>query len=289
MKLLYLLVTITTTFYSCAIQREIDSEDDSRVSGSYTPDGILEVVYQTGKLPSRTFVYLPEDYYTSQESYPTVYLLHGARGDESSWITEGNLLRSVDSLQHHGLLCDCIVVTPDMNRYKDSEDYQNRTISGPLQTFMSLDGSVEEGFCENIVAVIDSLYRTIPEKEYRAIAGLSIGGLQTIHISASNPDVFGYVGIFSPMTHKLTRTRGRSEFYRKLRHRQAEQFSEPPYVYTIMTGKRDLFYSGILRYRDNLVKKGYPVTLYISFGGHDWSNWEKYSCMFFRQIFRNAR
>lgn len=282
-------MTITITFASCAIQRGIETENDSRVGDCYTPKGILEVVIHEDPLPSRTFVYLPEDYYTSEERYPAVYLLHGARGDERSWIDKGNLLKSVDSLQRHGLLCDCILVTPDMNRYKDSEEYHNRTISSPLQTFMSLDGSVEAGFCENIVDVIDSLYRTIPTKEYRAIAGLSIGGMQTIHISASNPDVFGYVGIFSPMTHKLTRSRGNSEFYRKLQHRQAEQFEDPPYVYTIMTGRRDLFYSGILRYRDNLVKKGYPVTLYISFGGHDWSNWEKYSCMFFRQIFRDAR
>lgn len=269
---------------SCAQQRRLCKLE---LQESYCPEGILEYMTLEGSPGNCAWIYLPKNYYNTHKRYPTVYMLHGARGNDDSWIDQGHLLRCVDSLQRIGLLCECIIVTPDMNSYRNRDEYEKFEVFSPFKAFTSLDGKMETLFMNEVVDRIDCKYRTLREKEYRAIAGLSIGGMQAIHISASYPDSFGYVGLFSPMTYRPIRSRGNSEFYRHLGGKQDKQFSTPPYLYTIMTGRRDLFYGGILRYKERLHKKGYPVTLYISSGGHEWSNWEKYSCMFFRQVFRS--
>jgi len=64
-------------------------------------------------------------------------------------------------------------------------------------------GKFESTFMNDIVSYIDSSYPTIADKAHRAIAGLSMGGLHTIFISANNPDAFDYIGLFSAQTTNL--------------------------------------------------------------------------------------
>jgi len=130
-----------------------------------------------GPQQRRMFVYLPENYYADDTRYPVLYLLHGARGNELSWMEKGQLLDRIDSLKAIGAMEECIVVLPNVNQYDNEEDYGNGRCKNAFQSLFKVDGSTESAFMRDVVAFVDSVYRTRPEKGSRALAGLSIGGM----------------------------------------------------------------------------------------------------------------
>ena len=84
----------------------------SNLSAQVPQTGILEAHrYQScikGPAKKRLYVYLPEDYYISNKSYPVIYFLHGANGNERSWIDKGKILSKIDSLTHLNEIPECI-------------------------------------------------------------------------------------------------------------------------------------------------------------------------------------
>lgn len=264
--------------------------------GEYPPpstvgeyDGILEErLYQCstdGPTERRMFVYLPEEYYESDASYPVLYLLHGARGNELSWIEKGNLLHNIDSLTTNGLMCKMIVVLPNVNQYDDDSDCRKSRIKGAVESFFETDGMVEAAFVNDVVGAVDSLYRTLPDKEHRAIAGLSIGAMQAMHISANAPDMFGYVGVFSAMVHPVLRKSECSAFYKGFKDKLEMQFATPPTLYSIMIGRRDFYYLRMRCYVRYLERHDYPYVFTTAAGGHQWENWSEFANTFMQQLF----
>lgn len=239
-----------------------------------------------GPQERRMLVCLPDGYHTCEERYPVLYLLHGARGNETSWIFKSNILHDIDSLTSAGAMKKTIVVFPNMNQYDDDLDYGTSRIKGAWESFFEVDGTVESAFVKDVVNATDSLFRTIPDKSHRAIAGLSIGGMQTIFISASNPDTFGYVGPFSPMVNSFIRKSTYSDFYKGIKTKLKEQFRDPPVLYWIMVGRMDFFEPHMDSFHHYLNEKGYPHQYYVSRGGHQWNNWKKYSIMFMENLWK---
>lgn len=264
--------------------------DYPQPASDYKHEGILEQhIYKCsvdGPRERRMYVYLPANYHQSTERYPVLYLLHGARGNELSWIVKGDLLRNVDSLINNGLMKRSIIVLPNTNQYKDDKDYAKSRTKGALESFFENDGMVEYSFTEDVVKEVDRTYRTIPQKECRAIAGLSIGALQTIHISATHPDVFDYIGLFSPMVHPFTQHSEHSSFYRHLKRRQQIQFATSPRLYWVMIGKKDFFFPRTNSYCRYLKRRGYSHEYFTSKGGHQWSNWSIYCNMFMQRLWK---
>ena len=203
---------------SCATHRFVTNSMYPQLSTSVEYGGILEEQVckcsVDGPTERRMLVYLPKTYYGSDKSYPVLYLLHGARGNELSWIEKGDLLHNIDSLNAAGLMREMIVVLPNVNQYDDDRDFNKSRIKGAVESFFETDGAVEAAFVSDVVNAVDSLYRTLPDKEHRAIAGLSIGAMQAMHISANSPDMFGYVGLFSAMVHPVLRKSNYSAFYK---------------------------------------------------------------------------
>lgn len=259
-------------------------------SNDYKHLGILEQsIYKCsvgGPSERRMFVYLPADYYESSERYPVLYLLHGARGNELSWITKGNLLRNIDSLMCNGLMKKSIVVLPNTNQYKDDRDFAKSREKGAIESFFENNGMVEYSFVEDVVKKIDSTYRTIPQKSCRAIAGLSIGALQTIHISATHPDMFDYIGLFSPMVYPCVRHSEHSSFYKHLKRKQQIQFAASPRLYWVMIGRKDFFFPRMNSYCRYLERRGYKHEYLVSPGGHQWYNWSMYCNMFLQRLWQ---
>lgn len=107
----------------------------------------------------RMFVYLPGDYYENDTRYPVLYLLHGARGNELSWIVKGNLLGNIDSLTSSSMMKETIVVLPNLNQYKDDRDFGKSRLKSPVESFFETDGMVESAFMDDVVATIDRRYR----------------------------------------------------------------------------------------------------------------------------------
>ena len=258
---------------------------------AYEPQGILESVVVPTSVPGpserRMFVYLPKSYSNNPDKrYPVLYLLHGASGTELSWIRQGNILQNIDRLTEDGDMEETILVLPNTNQYNDDKDYGHGRRKNMVEGFGDLDGAVETGFVRDVVMAVDSLYRTIPEKNSRALAGLSFGALQTIHISANYPDMFGYLGMFSPVAESFVKIGPYAKFYSRLKKKLAIQFADPPKLYWLMTGNIDIFFPRLESYMSYLNRKGYVYEAYITTGGHNWHNWELFSIMFLRSLWQ---
>ena len=274
---------------SCATNKYAINSQYPQIDSRIEYNGILEKrMYNCsadGPAQRRMLVYLPKDYYESDKTYPVLYLLHGARGNELSWIVKGDVLQGIDSLTSSGKIKDMIVVFPNVNQYDNQADFGKSRIKGAIESFFETDGMVESAFITDVVGVVDSLYRTMPEKDYRAIAGLSIGAMQAMYISANAPNTFGYVGLFSSMVHPLLRKSEHSSFYKGLKDKQKEQFALPPALYSIMIGKSDFYYPRMKSYIRYLERNGYAYEKNIVTGGHQWYNWTEFVNLFMQRLF----
>lgn len=239
-----------------------------------------------GPTERRMVVYLPPDYYDNDKRYPVTYMLHGARGHETSWITKGNIIGITDSLTANGLAEESIIVMPNMNQYRNDRDCDNSRMKTALESLLEIDGTVESSFVHDVVDLVDSVYRTIPDKEHRAIGGLSVGALQSLYISASAPDVFGYVGLFSPMPRAITKHSAYSRFYKSRNRKIAAQFENPPLLYLIMIGKADFFHPHVNNFSKFMDRHNYRHIYVKTPGGHDWPNWKNYYIKLIESIFR---
>lgn len=164
---------------------------------------VAEVWYHSDmlNLNRRLQVYTPPCYDHSNRNYPVLYLLHGSGGDENAWIELGHVARIMDNMIAEGKIEPMIVVMPNGNPGKQAaagETSENLNYLPSMSNFLPgfKQGLYEIAFPE-IVNFIDVLYRTVPNKTHRAIAGLSMGGFHALTISANYPDMFDYIGLFS--------------------------------------------------------------------------------------------
>ena len=259
----------------------------------YAHEGIIEEVYVDCSVPGptrrRMIVYLPKDYYQSQKRYPVFYLLHGARGYETSWIRKGYVYETTDSLFRNGLAEPCIVVMPNVNQYNDDKDFEDSRFKDAFESIFEVNGVVETGFMQDVVHQVDSLYRTLPDKAHRAIAGLSIGGWQSIWITLNNPDSFDYIGAFSPYCWCMSAPSSyRRHFYKGMYRKFKVQFQEPPKGYYLYAGKWDIMRPSTVRLHQILEKKNYPHEYFVYPGSHDWPDgWiDEYRDML-QRVFKN--
>ncbi len=181
------------------------------------------------------YVYTPPDYMTSNARYPVLYLLHGGGGDEDQWINLGRANVIMDNLIAAGKVKPMIVVMPNGNAPQIvAQGYGYGPIPRPLPAarggqpggggpgapaaagegrggasgaaqsgrgrgMMSgpYEGSYPQSLVNEIVPFVDKNYRTIANKNNRAIAGLSMGGMHTIQATNNNPGVFGWIAVWS--------------------------------------------------------------------------------------------
>jgi enterochelin esterase-like enzyme len=124
-------------------------------------------------------IYLPPDYETSQRSYPVLYLLHGGGDDQTGWVQFGEVLSIADQSFRTGEATPMIIVMPDANT--ERRGYFN-DIKG--------DWNYEDFFFKELMPYVEKKYRIKPEKKFRAIAGLSMGGGGTFMYALHHPELF---------------------------------------------------------------------------------------------------
>lgn len=237
-------------------------------------------------LERRMTVYTPVGYETSGKRYPVLYLLHGMGGDEEAWISLGRTAQILDNLIAQGKARPMIVVMPNGNASQEAAPGESSRGMVPptMQLPKTMEGSYEQAFPE-IVKFIDKNYRTIKSKSGRAIAGLSMGGFHSLHISKQYPDMFNYIGLFSAaiMPNKKEVS---SPIYENMEGKLKVQFDKNPALYWIAIGKTDFLYKANEEYRKLLDEKGYKYTYYESDEGHIWKNWRIYLTEFVPMLFR---
>jgi enterochelin esterase-like enzyme len=236
-------------------------------------------------LKRRMTVYTPAGYETGGKRYPVLYLLHGMGGDEEAWISLGRTAQILDNLIAQGKAKPMIVVMPNGNASQEAAPGESSRGMVPptMQLPKTMEGSYEQAFPE-IVKFIDKNYRTVKSKSGRAIAGLSMGGFHSLHISKQYPDMFNYVGLFSAAI--MPNKEASSPIYENMEGKLKVQFDKNPALYWIAIGKTDFLYKANEEYRKLLDKKGYKYTYYESDEGHIWRNWRIYLTEFVPMLFR---
>jgi enterochelin esterase-like enzyme len=131
------------------------------------------------KMDRKYAIYLPPDYETSQRSYPVLYLLHGAGDDQTGWVQFGEVLHIADEAILSGVATPMIIIMPDANTGR--RGYVN-DIKG--------EWKYEDFFFQEFLPFIEKTYRIKQDKQYRAIAGLSMGGEGTFVYALHHPELF---------------------------------------------------------------------------------------------------
>lgn len=223
----------------------------------------------------RITIYTPPGYENSKEKYPVLYLLHGAGGDEEAWMALGRLSQIMDNLIAKGKAKPMLVVMPNGNVTQEAAPGEG--IRGYYKPqFMepkTMNGEYEAAF-PDIIKFVESNYRVKADKADRAIAGLSMGGFHSLHISRYYPNTFDYVGLFSPAI--LPNEQVQSKVYDNIDETLKAQMNNGYKLYWIGIGKTDFLYKNVSDYRKKLDEMGLKYTYMETEGGHVWTNWRVY-------------
>lgn len=251
---------------------------------------VINTWYKSDKLNMnrRMTVYTPPGYNNNDEKYPVLYLLHGSGGDEEAWITLGALAQVMDNLIAEGKAKPMIVVMPNGNPSKEAapgETFENLSYTPSMSNSMPgyKDGTYEDAFGE-IIDFVDTNFKTKRDKANRAIAGLSMGGFHSLYVSANMPNMFDYVGLFSPGV-SVNGVKEDAPTYQNLDKKLLELKKDGYKLYWIGCGSDDFLYQDISDYRSKLDSLNFSYTYIESTRGHIWSNWREYLLTFIPQLF----
>ncbi|MCQ2975291.1 MAG: esterase [Bacteroidales bacterium] len=250
------------------------------------PHGNLSKVWYnspTLKMNRRMTVYTPAGYLEGKEKYPVLYLLHGAGGDENAWSELGRTAQILDNLIAKGKAKPMIVVMPNGNPNCQAAPgewsfgmYQPSFREGGTGPKNTPIASMDESFMD-IVNYIDNNFRTIKDREHRAVCGLSMGGGHTFQISRKYPKTFDYYGLFSAAVNTKD-----ANFETEMK----TLFASSPKLYWIAIGKTDFLYKMNEELRQYLNSQNYQYKYYETEGGHIWRNWRIYLTEFSQMIFK---
>jgi enterochelin esterase-like enzyme len=275
--------------------------DVASVTNIFIVGGGQEELYEVNKIPHGTVarrwydsptlgmerritIYTPPGYEISTEKYPVLYLLHGAGGDEEAWISLGRTAQIMDNLIETGKSKPMIVVMPNGNVIQDAAPGEG-SLGFYKPEFMApktMDGTYESSFMD-IIKFIENHYRVKADKANRAIAGLSMGGFHTMHISRYYPNTFDYIGLFSAAL--MPREDATGKVYANIDGTLKTQMNNGYKLYWIAIGKTDFLYKANVEYREKLDKMGMKYDYVESEGGHIWRNWRVYLTQFAPQLF----
>lgn len=140
----------------------------------------------------KALVYTPPGF-SKNKKYPVLYLLHGIGGDEKEWFNNGVPHVIFDNLYADGKLQPMIVVLPNGRAMKDDRATGNIMAPDKVQAFATF----ERDLLNDLIPFVEKTYPVIKDREHRAIAGLSMGGGQSLNFGLGNLDKFAWVGGFS--------------------------------------------------------------------------------------------
>jgi len=233
----------------------------------------------------RITIYTPPGYESSNEKYPVLYLLHGAGGDEEAWISLGRSAQILDNLIAQGKAQPMIMVMPNGNVIQDAAPGEGSKgfYKPQIMIEKTMDGTYEANFMD-IVKFVESNYRVKADKAHRAIAGLSMGGFHSYHISRYYPNMFDYVGLFSAAL--MPREDATGKVYNDIDGTLKKQMENGYKLYWIGIGKEDFLYKANQEYRQKLDSMGMKYTYMETDGGHIWKNWRVYLSVYAPLLFK---
>jgi enterochelin esterase family protein len=259
---------------------------DERFDVKDVPHGaVAEVRYRSKSLDRnrRLHVYTPPGYERGSETLPVLYLLHGAMDCDNSWSTVGEAGLILDNLIAAGKAKPMVVVMPMGH-------------TGPFafgggggSSFEKQMDEFVQDFQQDIRPLIEQRYRVSPERKDRAIAGLSMGGAQTLSIALADLDQYSQIGVFSSGVFGIDRGDAAAAWEKKYEKWLGDAEAKKGLrLVWFATGKDDFLVGTTRATVELLKKKGFDPTYRETDGGHTWLNWREYLHEFAPQLFRDG-
>jgi enterochelin esterase family protein len=255
------------------------------------PHGVIRMNwYESSTLGTqrRLHVYTPPGYDHSLEQLPVLYLLHGGGDEDSGWSTIGRAGFIVDNLLSAKRGKPMIIVMPNGSLPRPTNLPTFTPGTTPSPEFTAAMAASQERFTKelmnDIVPFIEANYRVMPDPDHRAIAGLSMGGGQTLRVFTSHPDKFAYVAIWSAGI----AGRNASEFEERNAGflAKSDKLNQQVKLLSICAGEKDFALAGSKSLVEMLNKHGIHNEFHTSPGGHTWINWRHYLADLAPQLFQ---
>jgi enterochelin esterase family protein len=223
------------------------------------------------KQTRRVFVYTPPGYQDSDQKYPVLYLLHGFGDDESAWSRIGKAQHIADNMLDQERSVPAIMVMPfGHDVFPESPNFQKYEIMNNL-------AATEKELIEGVIPFIESNYRCKSSAADRAIAGLSMGGGQSLKFGISNLDKFRWIAGFSSSFEKQKVGEAASQNLDSLK-------TTKPWIW-LGCGKDDFLYDDTVAMDKWLTENGVNHKTVITEGAHNWRCWRSYLEMILGEVF----
>ena len=269
------LVVMTGSLLAQKIEKEGPKGFDQLRTG--IPNGKVESLeYNSTTVGTnrKVTVYTPPAF-DKNKKYPVLYLLHGIGGDEKEWLNGGSPQVILDNLYSEGKIMPMIVVMPNGRAMKDDSATGNIMAPDKVQAFATF----EKDLLNDLIPFIEKKYPTLKDREHRAIAGLSMGGGQSLNFGLGNLDKFAWIGGFSsaPNTKKpQDLVPNPEEAKKKLK------------LLWISCGDNDRLIENSKRTHEYLSANNVPHIYYIEPGVHDFKVWKNGLYMFSQFLFKDV-
>jgi enterochelin esterase-like enzyme len=242
---------------------------------------VRSVWYRSSTLgePRRMHVYTPPGYQEGDARYPVFYLLHGGGDEDSGWSTIGRAGFILDNLIAAGKAVPMIVAMPN-GSLPPAKDMPARPAAGeaPSAEFRAamekMQGRFTDELLKDVVPAIEKTFRVKTGADNRALAGLSMGGGQTLRVLVSHADQFAYVGIWSAgiFGGNAAQWEQQNEQFLAAKDKSSGVIKR----LEIVVGDQDFAQAGSKALSEIFKKRGVEHDLRITGGGHTWINWRHY-------------
>ncbi|HZS10149.1 MAG TPA: alpha/beta hydrolase-fold protein [Blastocatellia bacterium] len=247
----------------------------------------------------RMHVYTPPGYESGKGQFPVFYLLHGAGDCDESWTSVGRAGFIIDNLIAAGKAKPMVIVMPA------GHTRQNTRFTPPPTTGAPPPDEFVQDFVTDIMPYVEKNYRVLTDRNSRAIAGLSMGGNQTLNIALPHLEKFAYIGVYSsglfsafmrapqpgasrPAPDVIPTITPAGEAWVKQHQAKLDDanLKKGLKLLWFATGKEDSLVGTTKGTLDLLKKHGFSPVYQETAGGHTWINWRNYLTEFAPQLFK---
>lgn len=265
---------------------EIPAHDRDFYALKKVPHGLVSEVNYFSEITRawrRCFVYTPPVYEKDLTArYPVLYLQHGSFEDETGWSSQGKANLILDNLIAEKKAEPMIIVMDNGYAFKPGETTGSHSPSRPAMVF-------EEVLINEVIPMIDGRFRTLSDRENRAIAGLSMGANQTMRIIMNNLDKFAYYGGFSGTSNYPRTDAINVETFLNGQFSDGEKINDQIKVLWLGLGTKEPepFPGSIGAFREMLDKQGIEHIYYESEGtAHEWLTWRRSLYQYAQRLFK---
>lgn len=286
------------TRYTSAV--EIPEPGSTYYSIQNVPHGQVREVWYESKVTGtwrHALVYLPPGYDTqTKQRYPVLYLQHGGGEDETGWIRQGRANFILDNCIAAGKCKPMIIVMA--YGYARRAGYTPPDLTGKpfgspemLKAMQDMASAFEDDVTQALIPFIDKTFRTLTDRDNRAMAGLSMGGMQTFQITLNHLDLFSHIGGFSGAGGMLVlgdRTLDPKTDYNGV-FADPKEFAKKVHVLWLGVGtdEPERMREGIRRFHRSLEQAGIQHVYVESEGtDHEWQTWRRALNDFAPRLFR---